>query len=325
MIRHRFASFNARQSSFSIVCSGSALLFFLTAVFHLVWAPPSAQDQFIVWCVASIAPIFVAVPLIMGRRYPRVLGILGIFLALVGLNVVAVSASSPQLILNAVLLLPVIAITCGWFVPGRVARPAMLVSVALFLVLLALRSDVNQWPALSTTTLIYAALLTGFLFEAGVFIHRRTDQQASHDPLTGALNRYGFARDGEIELHRARRSGAPLTVVAIDFDNFKALNDTRGHLAGDLVLRQAADEWRAGMRPYDYVVRLGGDEFALMLPGIAAANAQHIVDRLRAGSAVSWSAGIAEWEPGESLDALLERADAELLVSRAAKDLPQTR
>lgn len=319
MTAELFAAFRARQTSYSVVCSANALLFFLTAGLYLAWAPQGAKDQLFTVGVALISAVFVVVPLLMGERYPRSMGVLGTCLTLVGINLAAGWAHSPQLVLNAVLLLPVIAITCGWFFPGKLARPVILAAAGTLLLILGVRSYSDDWPALTVTTLIYVALITGFLFEAGVYLHRQTDQQASHDPLTGALNRFGFWRDGGTELRRAGRSGAAVSVVVIDFDAFKKLNDTRGHLAGDIVLRHATAAWREGVRPYDLIVRLGGDEFALLLPGADIEYAESIVQRLRAGSDFSWSWGIAQWTAGESLESLLERADTELLRSRASR------
>ena len=319
MTAELFAAFRARQTSYSVVCSANGLLFLLTAWLHLVWAPQGARDQLFTAGVALISAVFVVVPLVMGQRYPRSLGVLGTCLALVGINMTAGWANSPQMVLNAVLLLPVIAITCGWFFPGKLARPVMIAAVGTLILVLGVRSYSLDWPALTLTTLIYIALITGFLFEAGVYLHRQTDQQASHDPLTGALNRFGFWRDAGTELRRAGRSGAAVSVAVIDFDGYKRLNDTRGHLAGDIVLRHATSAWREGVRPYDLIVRLGGDEFALLLPGADIEYAETIIQRLRAGSEFAWSGGIAQWTTGESLESLLERADAELLRSRASR------
>lgn len=319
MIAEMFAAFRARQTSYSVVCSANALLFLLTAGLHFAWAPPDTSDQLFAAGVALVSAVFVIVPLVMGGRYPRSLGVLGTCFALFGITLIAGWAQSSQMVLNAVLLLPVIAITCGWFFPSKLARPVMLAAVGVLILVLGARSYVVDWPALTLTTLIYIALITGFLFEAGVYLHRQTDRQASHDPLTGALNRFGFWRDGGTELRRAGRSGAAVSVVVIDFDAFKKLNDSRGHLAGDIVLRQATSSWRQGIRPYDLIVRLGGDEFALLLPGADIEYAQSIVERLRAGSDFAWSWGIAQWTAGESLESLLERADEQLLSSRASR------
>lgn len=315
----RFVAIRANQNSFSVVSAANALLFFLTACMHLVWGSPALGDQLIAGGLASLAFVFLVVPLTMGHRYPRRLGLFGACLGLGGIYLTVIAASSPQMVLNAILMVPLIALTFGWFFYTEYARPLMLVAIGLLLVLLAIRSQSVDWPVMSATTAIYVALITGFLFEAGGYLHQQTARRASQDPLTGVLNRYGFWREAALELHRAARAGTALTLVAIDFDDFKTLNDTRGHLAGDFALRQTIAEWQTGIRPYDLIVRLGGDEFALLLTGNDFDSAHQVVSRLRSSSQTSWSWGIAQWQPGESLESLLERADAELLSSRTSR------
>src|SRR4051794_2915904 len=94
------------------------------------------------------------------------------------------------------------------------------------------------------------------------------------DHLTGALNRRGFHERVQAEMARASRSGDPLSVVLVDLDGFKRVNDESGHAAGDELLRWVAGRLGAGLRPSDAAGRLGGDEFALLLPGLDAGAAQ---------------------------------------------------
>jgi diguanylate cyclase (GGDEF)-like protein/PAS domain S-box-containing protein len=102
------------------------------------------------------------------------------------------------------------------------------------------------------------------------------------DPLTGALNRRGYNRLAEEEFVRARRAGEKLTVVMMDIDHFKHVNDRYGHATGDQVLVKVADVCAKGIRAGDLVGRTGGEEFALVLAGGAIGAARHIVDWLRA-------------------------------------------
>lgn len=104
--------------------------------------------------------------------------------------------------------------------------------------------------------------------------------QAHLDPLTELLNRRGFERRARQELKRAARSGAPVSLLMVDANDFKRINDVFGHQAGDRALRAIADGIRDCVRPYDLVGRLGGDEFAVMLPGLDAAEAGALVPRL---------------------------------------------
>jgi diguanylate cyclase (GGDEF)-like protein len=104
---------------------------------------------------------------------------------------------------------------------------------------------------------------------------------ASHDSLTGALNRGAFEQRLEAELARARRTGAPLSLVIFDVDHFKAINDSFGHAAGDAALRGIGDVVASGMRRSDVFGRLGGEEFGLLLPDTDANGAATAADKLR--------------------------------------------
>ncbi len=94
--------------------------------------------------------------------------------------------------------------------------------------------------------------------------------QALHDPLTGLPNRALFLDRLGVALERSRRSGAPLAVLFLDFDNFKEINDTRGHSAGDHVLRTLGERLSGLLRPMDTVARFGGDEFTFLFEGLTS-------------------------------------------------------
>ena len=150
---------------------------------------------------------------------------------------------------------------------------------------------------------------------------------ARSDPLTGLWNRRAFEETIEDECARARRSQQPLSLIYIDLDNFKQINDRAGHDAGDLVLQQLATAIRHVVRAgVDRGFRLGGDEFALLLPGSLAEQAEPVVTRIRehcARSAPVWvggplgiTAGIVELEPQESASDFMRRADAAMYLRK---------
>ncbi len=112
-------------------------------------------------------------------------------------------------------------------------------------------------------------------------------EQAATDPLTGLPNRRTILQTLDRELERSRRSGSPCAVAFVDLDDFKAVNDARGHAAGDAVLRHAATVMGSDLRPYDLLGRYGGDEFIVILPGCDAPGARSTADRLRASIAAS--------------------------------------
>lgn len=151
---------------------------------------------------------------------------------------------------------------------------------------------------------------------------------ACTDPLTGALNRRGFDQACQRELARARRSGSRLALAHIDLDDFKQLNDTLGHQAGDRVLVHLVGLLHRSMRPSDVLCRFGGEEFVLMLQVSAVEEAVAAVSRfLREFSAqlipgtdwaMTFSAGVVVHEPEESLEQAIERADAATYAAKRA-------
>ncbi len=159
---------------------------------------------------------------------------------------------------------------------------------------------------------------------------RRLSDEVSTDALTRVANRRGLTQAFETEAARRERDGAaaPLAVGLIDIDNFKKLNDSLGHAAGDKALQSLAAEVRQRLRPVDHLARFGGEEFVVLLPATALDEAQQTLTRLqRALSAalfmhderevfVTFSAGVTEWRPGETLEAALGRADEGLYEAK---------
>jgi len=104
---------------------------------------------------------------------------------------------------------------------------------------------------------------------------------ANTDPLTGALNRRSFNEQAEKKMIHAEVNKRPYTVVYIDLDNFKPVNDRLGHATGDLALRAVVDTIQKQIRLADFLARFGGDEFAILLSDIGPEDAKRIVQRLR--------------------------------------------
>jgi diguanylate cyclase (GGDEF)-like protein len=104
---------------------------------------------------------------------------------------------------------------------------------------------------------------------------------ATLDPLTGLFNRRHFHSRIEEEIERARRYSLELSLLLIDIDDFKHINDTLGHLAGDFLLRQVAEILRRSVRMFDVCTRYGGEEFAILMPGSSAQNAMVVGERIR--------------------------------------------
>ncbi len=149
------------------------------------------------------------------------------------------------------------------------------------------------------------------------------------DELTSLPNRRAFMRRLEDEVSRVQRHGYPLGLILLDLDHFKSVNDLRGHAAGDEVLRSYAREILSIFRHHDLVARYGGEEFAVILPNttqegvISAINkvrqrVEEVVE-LRASDDFelpTFSAGVAEFRPGETPSTLIERADSALYAAK---------
>lgn len=159
---------------------------------------------------------------------------------------------------------------------------------------------------------------------------RKLADEVSTDALTQVANRRGLAQLFATEAARRERqgAGAPLCVALLDIDNFKKLNDTLGHAAGDKALAALAAAVRERLRPADHLARFGGEEFVVLLPATVGAEAQQALTRLQRGLSaalfmheqaevfVTFSAGVTEWRPGETLEAALERADEALYEAK---------
>jgi diguanylate cyclase (GGDEF)-like protein len=144
------------------------------------------------------------------------------------------------------------------------------------------------------------------------------------DPLTGLHNRR-YAQDRLVaEIARAQRQKSSLTVLMMDLDDLKRINDHWGHGAGDLVLKTFGARLDKAIRGSDLAVRIGGDEFVVLLPECDRDQVQHVLDRLSAlevqvdtqNISFRFSAGWADYRPGEAPEQLLERADHVLYIEK---------
>ncbi len=164
--------------------------------------------------------------------------------------------------------------------------------------------------------------------------YREARQLAETDALTGFFNQRYFHEMLRREALRAQRYDRRLALLILDLDDFKAVNDRIGHLAGDAVLAQVAEQLRNEIRSVDIGCRVGGDEFAVVLPESTADDAAQLFERMHEGVAkmpmpggqqVRLSAGIAELRHGETAAGLFERADSALRHSKdAGKDRATT-
>lgn len=156
----------------------------------------------------------------------------------------------------------------------------------------------------------------------------QTSELVRHDQLTGALNRKGLEEAFEREHARARRRHSPMCVALLDVDNFKLLNDTHGHQAGDAALMHLARVIRESLRPNDTIARYGGEEFLLLLPDTRPEEALKAMQRLQRELTkkffladnqkllITFSAGVTAIGPHEDRDEALKRSDAAMYQAK---------
>jgi diguanylate cyclase (GGDEF)-like protein len=147
-------------------------------------------------------------------------------------------------------------------------------------------------------------------------------RRADRDPLTDVLNHRAYYDRLSQELARAHRAGTSVGVLVVDLDDFKAINDRRGHLAGDRALRETAAAIAGACRTCDVAGRVGGDEFAVILPEVGLEVelvAHRVLEAISSQAGLSASIGVAVSAPGET-DPLapMGRADASLLQAKRA-------
>jgi diguanylate cyclase (GGDEF)-like protein len=180
-------------------------------------------------------------------------------------------------------------------VTGVEANPYIVVSGALVGTVLVLARMAGLLRALQTQAVQLAAL-------------------ARNDGLTGVPNRRTWDHELSRACASARENGLPLTVALLDLDHFKAFNDARGHVMGDLVLKETAAAWRQLLEGRGFLARYGGEEFTVLLPNTSADRAESIFDQLReaVSQGQTCSIGLTVWDGHEDPDHLVSRADEAL-------------
>ncbi|WP_233615657.1 GGDEF domain-containing protein [Leucobacter chromiisoli] len=316
-VRSRVRRAIAWQTSFSVVSALMAGLLATVFLVDLVVRHPGFQERPVsFWFLSYLAAALL--PLILGRRYPPLMGLLVVGFMNVWTFYFVAYAGHAHGEVNALLQMPIIALYLGWFYSASLGRYLMLATFAVAILAGVLNPNTEGDPFSTIITVSYAVAIAGFCFEGARVVRRQSEIEAVLDPLTGALNRRGLVEFGEDVIAAAQRRRAPLTLIVIDFDDFKLLNDAAGHAAGDAVLVDAAGLWRDAVGSRGIIARSGGDEFVLLLHAELEA-ARVVVGDLRAAAAHPWSWGAAELRAGEGLDELVARADEELYRAKEAR------
>jgi diguanylate cyclase (GGDEF)-like protein len=270
----------------------------------------------------ALFALVVAAPIwLLGARVPRN----ALFpLALIGIGLIAqVMADSPGTGDAAILYAwPVLWAGC-FFDTRRTAVTVAAVAIAHGAALLAMSDgSLDRWCDVVISAAVIATVVRALAARNERLVARLTEESRI-DPLTGLLNRRGLAERFESEVARAVREERPLSVVAIDIDHFKPINDTHGHDAGDRALVWLATVLCEQTRGSDIIARTGGEEFLIVLPGADLASASDFAERLRhavatgdAPIAFTISAGVAAEALPFTPFVLTQAADGALLDAK---------
>ncbi len=145
------------------------------------------------------------------------------------------------------------------------------------------------------------------------------------DPLTKAYNRRYFTEVINYEIEKAHRSRGTFSLIILDIDHFKQVNDIHGHSVGDYVLKEIVLVIKKNIRKYDILCRIGGEEFTIMLPNTEIKCSYNLAERLREiiekytfidAHKITISLGLTQYENGDTLDTILKRADEALYTSK---------
>lgn len=250
---------------------------------------------------------------IVGARTPGWLVHLVLDLNIVVICVSAATALNDLRAVSTLTFLVVPAVFMAtWMSRQQVAAHLLVLVVGSAAVVVAIGADgdtVRVW-----LTLLAVCLALTYFINALV---THLNQQAIVDPLTGLFNRAGL--DIVAGPHARSSVTAPRTVVVVDLDGFKAVNDSRGHTAGDELLRQVGATMRAHLRPNDTVTRTGGDEFVILLARTDVAQARSVVDRLVDALPLPASVGLVDWAEGVGIEAAIAEADALMYEEKALR------
>jgi diguanylate cyclase (GGDEF)-like protein len=219
----------------------------------------------------------------------------------------------------------------------RALRPAMLGYLIASFCLLVYKSIPTSAYVVSIVTILLASAYTGHMTSSYLHRYRKKilsadvelDRQESTDPATGVANRKEFMRVSENELQRHARFGKSLSMLILDLDHFKQIQETYGPHAGDVVLVEVTKRMKRATRSYDCMARYGTEEFSLLLPEANADDAAKVAQRILATVAampvamagkeikISAAVGVSTMQAGDTQDSMLDRASTALRKAKA--------
>ncbi|QYR53175.1 GGDEF domain-containing protein [Lysobacter soyae] len=193
---------------------------------------------------------------------------------------------------------------------------------------LSVLQTARRWQGLALVATLVSLVLVGMFAWRQWRRGRKLNVLAHQDPLTRLANRNRMEHFAQTHMSQADASGAPLSLLILDLDHFKVINDTYGHLVGDIVLKEVTRVWSDTMRSNDLLGRFGGEEFLALCPGVDLGTAVAVGNRLRQAAAnmqlgaidpnlkITVSVGVAQYVKGETRDQWIERADRALYAAK---------
>jgi diguanylate cyclase (GGDEF)-like protein len=289
---------------------------------------PPERDSEALLLIAAVTIILAALLDLTRHRIPRYVP-LG--LPTLGTALVAAAAyvAGDVAVGAYAMLFFLVALPAAYLLPPGIALPQVALAAAACAVALLLADALR----LSALYAVVGSVTLGLI--AGILVALRSGERrlvswleraAATDSVTGLANRSAFGQRTEQELHRAMRSGQPFSVIVVDLDRFKAVNDRLGHLEGDSVLARSGAALSRNARAADTVARLGGDEFGILLPETAGGDAFEVANRMRvsiertfsdAPQPITGSFGIAAFpDDAQTASELLHCADEAMYAAK---------
>ncbi len=295
----------------------SAVLYFGTAISGLVAISLPVPHEMDTTIIAAITVVSIGIAIVFytsRQHFPLWLAISHIFVGipLVGAAIWAGHAPAAAQI-SIVYIMS--SIYCFHFLNIYASSAIVLLASTCF----ASIGYYHQWEGWQSLT----ALLLGCSFTVGIIVDlmvRRLHNLATTDSLTGLFNRHTWDTLFDQELRYAAREGHSLSLMVMDLNKFKRVNDTQGHLAGDRILKKVAAVIRGVVRDSDIAARWGGDEFIVLLRNCDLSEARVMENRFhqRLDGVIGVSVGLTDYQVEDTSDAMLARADKDMYARKHA-------
>jgi diguanylate cyclase (GGDEF)-like protein len=299
------------------LAAATAVMYGCGAVLLVVGAAawvPGKNPRWVITTLAVVAIAFFIWTVMRGRRFTPTEALV---MAAAELFTLGCMTWTTHLTLGAFAngtVLPIMGVYIIWFMHPIAGRIVLFLGTVWWFA--AILHHHNRVLVPFAVSLVVQAVIATEVFSR---IKQRMDHVARTDQLTGTLNRRGIDEILKRELPLATKRGQALSIVAVDLDGLRAVNNTLGHNAGDRLLEKTTRHWITGLRRRDAIGRIGGDEFLFVLPGTTLEQADEIVSRLAVDSPGAWSYGVAMANPGDSVQSVLERADRLMYRDKASR------